>query len=164
MGWEGLSSYMCLDHMVRAGDFNVTEVYGEILDEWSSVHCDDVLYPALAVLPMGFPWSLFFCPGILTEAMLEGEARRQKTTRDVFRCRFLKDRQPASHLSKHSPILAPYVDNADLLCWGRCQGLAALASLMEVLDEHGLKYREEFETVLSLESVGLVLDGPTREI
>ena len=112
---------MCLDHAVRAGDFHVTEVYDDILDEWSSFHCDDVLYPALAVLPMGFSWSLFFCHGILTEVMLEGEARRHKTTCDVFRCGLLKDRRPAPHLSKHSLILTPDVDNANLLCRGRRQ-------------------------------------------
>ena len=43
MGWGCLRGYMCFDHIVRAGDFNVTDVYEDILDQWSSVHCDDVL-------------------------------------------------------------------------------------------------------------------------
>ena len=119
MGWEVLSSYMCLDHVARAGNFNVTEVYDEILDEWSSVHCKDVLYQALAVLPMCSSWSLFCCHGILTEAMREGEARRHKTTQ---RLPLQVAQRPAASTESQQPQsdLGPVrrVDNANLLCWG----------------------------------------------
>ena len=35
---------MCLDHLVRAEDLNVSEVYDEIDDEFSPVSIDDLLY------------------------------------------------------------------------------------------------------------------------
>ena len=76
----------------------------------------------------------------------------------------LQDRRRAPRLSWHAAVLAPYVDNTNLLCSGRRPGGRALLFLKQVLDEHGLKYREEFESVETLESVGLLLDGPSREI
>ena len=119
----------------------------------------DLLYAALALLPMGFSWSLFFCHDILPEAMLEGEARRLSTSRDLLRPRLLQDRRKAPRLSRHAAVLAPYVDNANLVCFGRRQGRESLFFLKQVLDENGLKYRDEFESVETLESVGLVLTG-----
>ena len=162
--WEGLSSYMCLDHTVMASEYHVSEVYDEVLGTWEAVSGSDLLYPALTVLPMGISWSLFFCHDLLSEAMLEGEARRLSTSRDALRSRLLQDCRKAPRRSRHAAVLAPYVDNANLLCFGRRQGKEALFFLKQVLDENGLKYREEYESVETLESVGLVLDGKTREI
>ena len=37
LGWSGLLSYMCLDLLVHAEDFAVTEVFDEVSGEWRSV-------------------------------------------------------------------------------------------------------------------------------
>ena len=164
LGWTGLASYFCLVHLVRTEDFGITEVFDEITGQYSKVSPDDLLFPALAVLPIGSSWLLYFCHGLLTEAMLEGEARRHQKPREEFRYRLVQDRCEAPRLAAEFPILAPYVDNANLLFRGKRQAQEALSSLKKVLDEEGLRYREEFEAVSALESVGLVLDGPTLEI
>jgi hypothetical protein len=139
LGWQGLSSCMCLDHQVAAGDFDVTDAYDEVLGEWESVSPSDLLYPALAVLPMGSSLSLFFCQDMLSEAMLEGESRRLSSSRDLLRSRLLQDRRKAPRLSRHAPVLAPYVDNANLVCFGRRQGRESCFFIKGVLDENGLK-------------------------
>ena len=67
-------------------------------------------------------------------------------------------------LSKAAPILAPYVDNGNLICRGRVQAVTSLRSLMQVLDEEGMVYRDVVEAQPVLESIGLVLHGPEREV
>ena len=76
LGWTGMSSYFCLDIQVRAGDFGISQVYDELTGEYEAVGEDDLIFPALAVLPIGFSWPLLFCHGLLTEAMLEAMVRR----------------------------------------------------------------------------------------
>ena len=164
LGWEGMSSYFCLDLEVRAGDYNVDRVFDEVTGLWEDLGPDDMVYPALAVLPMGFSWSLLFCHSLLTEGMLEAVSRSYGGCRADYRNRVLRDRQLAPKLSRRAPILAPYVDNGNMLCRGRKQGIECLRSLREVLDEEQLRYRDIFEAVPVLESVGLVLHGPERQV
>ena len=118
-----MSSYFCLDIAVRAGDFGVSSVFDEVTGETTQLHEDDKVFPALAVLPMGFSWSLLFCHSLLTEAMLESSARVGGGTRDDYRGRLLRDRRQAPMLSKAAPILAPYVDDGNLICRGRVQAV-----------------------------------------
>ena len=116
LGWEGMSSYFCLDIAVRAGDFDFTSVYDEVTGKTTQLHEDDKVFPALAVLPMGLSWSLLFCHSLLTEAMLESSARVGGGSRDDYRGRLLRDRRQAPRLSRTAPILAPYVDNGNPIC------------------------------------------------
>ena len=74
LGWQGLSSFMCLDHQVAAGEFNVTDAYDEVLGEWESVSRSDLLYPALAVLPWGFH-------GLFSSVMTYSQKRCSRVSR-----------------------------------------------------------------------------------
>ena len=111
---------------------------------------------------MGFSWSLSFCHGLLTEVMLEVMARMNGGCRDDKQDRLLQDRCVAPRLSSKSPIVAPYADNANMLCRGRGQAVSSLRLLREVLDEEQLRYRDVFEAVAELESVGFLHHGPAR--
>ena len=88
LGWEGMSSYFCLDIAVRAGDFDLTSVYDEVTGETTQLHEDDKVFPTLAVLPMGFSRSLLFCHSLLTEAMLEASARVGGGTKTIIAADF----------------------------------------------------------------------------
>ena len=61
-------------------------------------------------------------------------------------------------------MLAPYVDNGNLICRGLVQAVSSIRALMQVLDEGNTKYRDVVEAEPILESVGRHLHGPEREV
>ena len=163
-GWERMSSWFCIDLRVRAHEFNVTEVLNGLTGELEAVDPMDWVWPALAVLPMGWAWSLWFVHHALCDAMVASEMKRCQEPRAAVEPRLLRDRHPCPRLRAGAPTLAQYVDNAILHCWDEQDGRESFASLKAELHRRGFATRDEVVASRTIEAVGLLLDGEKRVI
>ena len=125
-GWEGMSSWFCIDLLVRAHGCNVTEVLNELTGEMEAVDPMDWVWPALAMLPMGWAWSLWFVHHALCDAMAASEMKRCGEPRAAVEPRLLRGRHPCPRLRAGAPTL--YVDSAILHCLDGQDGRESFAS------------------------------------
>lgn len=89
-------------------------------------------------------------------------AEAGSTGQDV-RLRVLHDGRKAPVVRKTFPVLAPYVDNANLLCWDEEDARDSLRALHEELDRRGFLYRNEEVASRQADVLGLRLER-AREI
>ena len=74
----------------------------------------------------------------------------------------LRDRCPPPVLRPDFPILAPHVDNGNIIGISRESVAATLAALTEELEGVGFVVHEKVAPTRDLELVGLCLDGRRR--
>eukprot|EP00959_Pyramimonas_sp_CCMP1952_P169726 3546051-Pyramimonas_sp.AAC.1 len=85
--------------------------------------------------------------------------RLSELDRDKIDARVLRDRMPVPVLQPGLPVLAPYVDNAFLICWDRREALEAFASLLDELRRRGFVWRNEVQAERVVTQLGLLITG-----
>lgn len=160
LGLEDLSSYFCLGITVSAQEVNVSEVLDELSGEQVPVAPSEKLWPCLRVLPVGWGWSLWFCQDVLADTMVTAESQRRGVSKEeVENTQLLVDRRPPPSLRPGRPILAPYVDNGNLICWSASESREVYQSLAAETRRRRLAFKDDFEGELEVQVLGLHLDG-----
>ena len=160
--FEEASSFFCLDHLVQAGDFGVTSIYDDDVKDFTPVLASEWLYPCFRVIPMGWSWSLFFCQSALTHAMIVSEAGRINRSYDDVSKQVVRDKQPVSRLGPARVLIAPYVDNANLIAWDWADAAGSFDALLVYLEAKGFVTRDHVRAAQSMIAIGLVFLGPER--
>ena len=92
---------------------------------------------------MGWTWALFLCHSALTHAMIDAVLRWGAVCdRDDAASLLLRDRAPAPTLERGRPLLAPYVDNGNVLAWSGDESQLAFDHLFAVLSERGFVLKD----------------------
>ena len=143
LSFEELASCWAFDLAVQAREFAVTQVWDDSSRSWRPVHPDEWLYPVMRVLPMGWSWSLWFCHSALREAMVVSEMKRVGESRAEVEARVVCDHGPSAKLAPRRPLLAPYVDNANIIAWTQADAIEAAEALASELTHRGFKFRVE---------------------
>ena len=162
---DDVASLFCLDITLAANEAGVSEVLNEETGEMEEVSPGERLWVALRVLPMGWSWALWFCQDCLTEAMVAAESTRSgRSAATIRREQLLGDRRPAPALRPGKPILAPYVDNGNFICWSPGEGADCFDAFAAELNARGLAFKDVVRGDRELICLGLHCDGPNRLI
>ena len=78
---------------------------------------DEPVFGALCTLPMGWSWALYFCHAVTARAMVLALVSGFGMDAYDAERQLIVDGRPAPRLGPGRPVLAPYVDNANALCW-----------------------------------------------
>lgn len=92
--------------------------------------------------------------------MITAESRRRGVSKEeVENSQLLVDRRPPPELLPGRPVLAPYVDNGNLLCWSPSESHKVYQALAAEMRTRGLAFKGEFVGMREAECLGLHLDG-----
>ena len=133
-----------------ASHFGVSSIYG------SQVDASSLVWPHMAVLPMGCSWSLYFAQQV-NESM-------------VRQCSGLDAHPPIGGFGGHN-IIVPgelryyvYVDNVGIMGTDKVQVDTAMKEVALHLDSHGLKTHEKEPAATVIEALGVELDGERHRV
>ena len=105
---------------------------------------------------MGWSWALFFCHSALQEA----------GKRALVSCGLppvtLADWEPSPKFTRSSAVVAPYVDNGNVIAGSPEVAEKVLGALVRELEDLGFKCHERVDPTPHFEMVGRVLDGERR--
>ena len=130
--------------------------------EWAPVDPQEWVYPCFCGMAMGWSWALFLCHLALTDGLLEAASRFSKIDIELARAKLLRDRQPCPRLQKGRCVLAPYVDNGNLLCYDEEDARGAYAEMCAVLEGRGFTLRDNVEFEPNLDTIGFEPCGTKR--
>jgi hypothetical protein len=164
-GLEDMASYFCLDMCVNASEFGVTAVLDEQTRTMIEVDEETWLWPAVKVLPMAWAWSLWFCHESLVDAMVEAElSKTGRTMEEIRETQVLRDREPPPKLRSGRPILAPYVDDGNLIAWSVSEARDCYEQLLGVLHRRHFATKDLVNGERELTVIGLHFDARARII
>ncbi|CAK0876003.1 unnamed protein product, partial [Prorocentrum cordatum] len=130
--FEEVAGYFCLPRKIVAADYEVKRVHDDDLERWVDVGGGRVVAEM---------------------------TRLAEPDRDKIDARILRDCMRVPALQPGLPALAPYVDNAFLICWGRRDALEAFASLLDDLRRRGFVWRNEVQAEEVVTQLGLLITG-----
>ena len=140
--WERLAAFFSLEHGYRADELGITEATDE---NGNIVQLDahDHAFPCLATLCMGGSWSLYFCHAVASRCMVL--AARLAFGLDAITAtgQLVVDGVHPPRLCYNKPILAPYVDNCNAICWCQSDADAYRIALGAGVSPAGLAHRVE---------------------
>lgn len=93
----------------------------------------ELLVPSLAVLPMGWSWSLALCQSVLESAIEDAGYSRGD---------FVQDQKGACVLSEHHASVAAYVDNFGVMSCNRDLSADGVNKIRDVLRRKGLRVHQ----------------------
>ena len=105
---------------------------------------------------MGWSWALFFCHSALQEAGKRAlrACGMPPTT--------LADWEPSPPFSRSSAVVAPYVDNGNVIAVSPEVAQTVLEALIKELEDLGFVCHERTDPTPEFEMVGRCLDGARR--
>ena len=104
----------------------------------------------------GASWSLFFCHSIVTKGMLWAVGRMGLSDSEA-RDRLVVDGRPIGKPEKSKPLLAPYVDNGNAICYDREDAEIFSGFFCRYLQKHGIRFHVECVAAGAWNAVGLTL-------
>ena len=153
---DSVSSWFSLGISAAAADIGVTEVYDDDQRAVVPVQGHELLWACFAGLPMGWSWAMFFCHGSLEAASLR--ALRRLGLPEVT----LKDWGPPPPFGRTAAVVAPYVDNGNIIGGSPEAALKLFLALREELTRIGFLLHEEAEPAADYELVGRQIRGRRR--
>ena len=151
------SSYFCLGESWLASELNVSEVFCEDTGRMVAVSDDTQLWGCFGGLPMGWAWALFFCHEALSQASLAAQRRLG------WPAHLVSDKSPPPPLTRGTAVVAPYVDNGNIVGGSATASAALLAELVRELETIGFVCRDRVEPTQDVyEMLGLILDRRRR--
>ena len=151
-----LSSWFSLGVTYTAMEAGVQEVWSDENRTMEPVDGSEHLWACFAGLPMGWSWALYFCHSACQSAC----------ERALARCGLpavsLGDWTPAPFLATHSAVVAPYVDNANVVAGSKSVATKVLDAVKLELELLGLAVHDEMVPTQDMEMVGRRFDGKRR--
>jgi len=109
---------------------------------------------------MGWSWALFFCHSALTDVMVSAALRFNPALDREAACRQLvRDKSPAPSLGVRLPLLCPYVDNGNAICWDEEESAEYHSVLLAVLAERHFVVKDLVVRARVFDLVGVVFHG-----
>ena len=158
--WERIASLFSLEHCYSSAELGITEA----MDEHGNVVLlkpHDNVFACLSALPMGASWSLYFCHAVIARAMVVAAQVLGLSGNDATH-QLVIDGRPSPKLGPNRPILAPYVDNLNVVAWDQRDLDIYLRALCDILDRWKLSYRIECAGATRWNTLGIVLDAERR--
>ena len=153
---DEVADWFGLDDPMPAGYWGVDSVYENPSCPSSPVRSEELLYPVLRTMCMGWSWALYFC--------------LSATEFHLSRCfpsgleMSVREKHPAPAVTAREPVTAAYVDNANLIAFppnaARRHHATMAASFLEV----GLTTHEFVTDATDHETLGLVAHGRERRV
>lgn len=131
----------------------IPELYDDSAGAMLATHADEIVEAAFVGMPMGWAWSLHFCNEAISHAM------RVSLSRAGLPPILLGDRQQAPFLHRQCPVMAPYVDNLNVLALDDSTGQKLFAILEEELSMKGFVVRDRVAGESRCEFLGMILEG-----
>ena len=128
---------------------------GIFVAEGMSIEEDEMIWPMMRCMPMGWSWAFYFCHKVLEQAALQ--------TGLLPKARMLKEGRPAPSL-RDGVVFLPYADNGVVIGTDKQAVQTALDAWMQVLRDKGLAIHEEVRGAAQVESLGFWLDGVALEV
>jgi len=161
--WLALAQLFCLEETFTARELGVVTA----LDADGvavAVSPEQSIFACAGTLGMGFSWSLYFCHAVVVRAMLLGLQAAFGLAADVAAERLVVDGRPAPVLAPQRPVVFPYVDNGNALCWDQSDRQRFGAAFQFVLRSWGLAYHVETDGAYAWTIVGFVFDAGRRRL
>ena len=133
---EPLASWFSLGELFSAADAGVSEVYDEQSHSYVPVAADEHLWACFRCIPMGWSWGLFFAHSALEEA------GRKALLKCGLPAVLLSDWGPCPPITTETAIIAPYVDNGNVIGGSKEIVDKVLVALIGELESVGLKCHE----------------------
>ena len=158
--WEEMAGFFGIDCVCSAREAGVERVYDDGRQCWTDADPDELLWPCFKGLVMGWSWSLFLCNSTLTHGMTCAlQAFNPALSRAEAAEQVVRDRAPAPKLSAERPLLCPYVDNGNSLCWNGDVSARFLTFLLAELEGKGLILKDIVDHGRLFDMVGVVWDA-----
>ena len=158
--WLVPSTLFGLLHAVLAGNVGCRTAS----DDWNGavdVLADQPVLAALSTLPMWWSWSLCVCHAFTASLMVVAAQCFGLSGSDADR-ELVVDGRGAPRFGPGRPVLAPYVDNANALCWDQSDFDIYLAVLSRLVVLHQLAFRVDRSGSKSWTTDSIVLDASRK--
>ena len=136
-----LAEYFAFGDLVCAGDIGVSGV-DDCNGNWIDIDEEQFLFACLCTLPMRWSWAVHFCHMVLTYAMVAALGL-MGVAPDLSLEQLPVDRRVAPAPRPGLPVLVPYVDDANFVCWNEADAIAAARVFSHVLRAWGPRFRVE---------------------
>ena len=147
--WFGLDEPQTASQWAELG-MGVTSVYDKRVGFRRALHGDELLYPVVSAMPMGWSWALYLANECVAHAV------RRSAPSPLAE---LREKLPVSQLHDFSTVTSTYVDNVTILGDSYEKVKTRAASIQETFDSIGIPVVwTQSSPVQLLDSVGCSLD------
>jgi len=151
-----LSSWFSFGVTCTAAEAGVSSVYCDEEKKEVPIDGSEHVWACFAGLPMGWSWALYVC-----HSALEACGRRS-LQRLGMPPTCLGDRVPCPLFCRKLGLIAPYVDNGNVIAGSRATAQKIINSFKHELETLGFTLHEEVDPTQDFELVGRCLDGRRR--
>lgn len=158
-----MAEHFAIDLVVRAADFGVAQVYDDSRGAWVSVGPDERLFCCFRGLAMGWSWSLCVRNSSLTSGMVDAiVSYNPSLTSDCAHEQIVRERAPAPRLKVDKPLLCPYVDNGNSLCWDVDGSESFYSHVVSCLQKRGFVFKDLVSCGRVFDMAGVVWETTPR--
>ena len=133
-------------------------IWDDDLGAFERPDSEEPLFGCFRGLPMGWSWSLFFGHDFISSCL------ERELTKLQLPPRLLGDRQAPPIVTRFMPVMAPYVDNANIITLRASQRERVHAQVIKELELHGFTLRDLVLGERLFNFLGMLLDGPSRRL
>ncbi|CAK0803468.1 unnamed protein product, partial [Prorocentrum cordatum] len=159
-----LSDWFGIPIKITAGGAGISDVYDSVggQDAWGRVEPGERVWPCFCGVAMGWSWGLYICRSALTDGLIVAVGRMMACSREVAERQLARDGFPAPCLSKGRPVIAPYVDNGNVVRYDVADAKQVYKEMVSELVSRGFTLRDLVEFDEDLDMVGFVLSGSDK--
>lgn len=117
---------------------------------------DELVYPQMKVVPMGWSWAMYFAQRIHQHQVMIGTGAKAE--------QILADGRPAPSLSSGVPVLVPYADNLNVIGTDPVEVQRYKDLAVQRLRQVGFRVHEEEDASVKVRALGFIIDGETLAI
>lgn len=159
-----MASWFATDYVLKTDEISdligrpLNLVYDDDLQKETEAGAMESFYACFLGMPMGWAWALFFCHNAISAGIRAAQARLGMPTVLV------SDRAPIPAVTRHAPVGAPYVDNANIIAVTEESGRLLYDGMLAELERIGFVLRDLTPPCSDFEFLGMVFDGERRTI
>ena len=163
--FEELARCFSLGVKATAAEFQQHWELGVAAGDWDCTDPDEVLWICLRTISTGSSWALYFCQDGLTVRTVQSGVRRSARSADDSKAhQLLEYRRPCSMLRPGLPMLAPYVDNANVFCATQQDAEDSFKCLTAGLRRCGPGFKDEVCATRVMDCLVVRRDGVVRRV
>eukprot|EP00971_Amphidinium_carterae_P344159 6484374-Amphidinium_carterae.1 len=162
--FDEMAPWFSFNYKVMAKEFGVSRVWDADTGLWAEVDGEEFLFPTFRGLVMGWSWGLYFCHSALVRALVESLVIFAGVSEEIANGQIVRERCPPPRLHQRHPLLCPYVDNANVLCYSRQEAEEFYRVMLTTLENKGFTLKDLVPPTPVMDLVGVRFDGHSRTI
>ena len=157
--WPALAQHFSMDLVCQADEIGASTLH---MADGSEVPCkgDDLGFPCLATVPMGFSWGVYFCHSVMVRCAILALQMLGLSDAEAV-SHVVTDGRESQHIRPGRPVAVVYVDNCCMLCWDAIDQVLVRRAMQNVFDMFGLSFKLEHTVAAELPMVGILLNLQT---